>query len=115
MCGESKYVLSTYCIKLCHGKNIFDHMLDRIGKMDLNGSFSINIIGFRKLLNKEWHNHYGLLTRVYERNHLNKSDMDQLYCCKFALGGNCKHSNKENSCIKCLTCFSFFKKKVFLS
>ena len=36
--------------------------------------------------------------------------MDRLYCCTFALGGNCEHSHKENSYIKCLTCFSFFKK-----
>ena len=30
MCGESKYGLSTYYIKLRHGKTVFDAMLDRI-------------------------------------------------------------------------------------
>ena len=39
-------------------------------------------------------------------------DIYQLHSCKFALGGYCEHSHKENSCIKCLTCFSFFKRKV---
>ena len=38
--------------------------------------------------------------------------MDKLHCRMFALGGNCEHSHKGNSCIKCLTCFSFFKRKV---
>ena len=52
MRGESKSGLYVYYIKLRHSKNVFDHMLDRIGKMDLNGSFSIGIIGFRKLLKK---------------------------------------------------------------
>ena len=52
MCGESKYVLSIYYIKLCHGKNVFDAALDRIVEMDLNGSYSIYIISFRKELNK---------------------------------------------------------------
>ena len=62
LCGESTYVFSTYHIKFRHGKNVFDHMLDRIGRMDLNGSSSINIIGFRISLKKESHNHYELLT-----------------------------------------------------
>ena len=48
MRGESKAGLSTYYIKLYHGKNVFDTMLDRIGEMDLNENFPINIIGFRK-------------------------------------------------------------------
>ena len=48
MRGESKAGLSTYYIKLYHGKNVFDTMLDRIGEMDLNDNFPINIIGFRK-------------------------------------------------------------------
>ena len=52
MCGESKAALSTDHIKLCHGKNFFDHMLDRIGKMDLNGSSFIDIIGFSRSLKK---------------------------------------------------------------
>ena len=50
--GESKYGFSTYYIKLCHGKNIFDHMLGRIGQMDLNGISSIDMISFRKSLKK---------------------------------------------------------------
>ena len=40
MRGESKYSLSIYYIKFCHGKNVFDAMLDGIGEMDLNGSSS---------------------------------------------------------------------------
>ena len=52
LCVEPKSGLSIYYIKFCHSKNIFDHMLDRIGQMDLNGSSSIDIIGFRKSLNK---------------------------------------------------------------
>ena len=52
MHGESKYGLSTYHIKFRHGKNVFDHMFDRIGKMDLNGSSSIDILGFTKILKK---------------------------------------------------------------
>ena len=39
MCGDSKSGLYTYYIKLRHGKNNFDHILDRIGQMDLNGRF----------------------------------------------------------------------------
>ena len=62
MRGESKYGLYTYYIEFCHGKNVFDHMLYRIGKMDLDGSSSIYIIGFIKSLKKEWHNNYELLT-----------------------------------------------------
>ena len=38
--------------------------------------------------------------------------MNQLHCCIFALSGNCEHINQENSHIKCLTCFSFFKRNV---
>ena len=52
MRGESKSGLSTYYIKFCHGKNLFDHILDRIGQMDLNGSSSMDIIDFRKSLKK---------------------------------------------------------------
>ena len=62
MHGESKAEFSTYHIKFLHGKNIFDHILDRIGKIDLNGSSSIDILGFIKTLKKEWHNNYKLLT-----------------------------------------------------
>ena len=58
MYGESKARLSTYYKKFRHRKNVFDHMLDRIGQMDLNGSSSINIIGFSKSPKKEWHNRY---------------------------------------------------------
>ena len=50
--GDSKYGLSTYYIKIFHVKNVFDHIIDRIGQIDLNGSSSINIIGFRKQRNK---------------------------------------------------------------
>ena len=32
MHGESKYGIYTYYIKSSQGKNIFDHLLDRIGK-----------------------------------------------------------------------------------
>ena len=87
-------------------------MLDRIGQIDLNGSSSINIIGFSKALKKEWHNYYELLTWEYGKHHLKKLDMDVLHCCMFELGGNCKHSHKNNSHIKCLTCFSFSERKV---
>ena len=62
MHGESKSEFSTYHIKCFHVKNIFDDMLDRIGKIDLNGSTSIEIVGFRKTLEKEWQNNYKLLT-----------------------------------------------------
>ena len=88
-------------------------MIDSIGQMDLNGSSSISIIGFSKSLKKEWHNNYGLLTWEYRQNHIKQSDMDQLNCFTFGLGGNCEHSHKQNPCIKCLTYFSFFKRKVF--
>ena len=47
--GESKVGLSTYYINLCHGKS-FDHILDRIGQMDLNGISSIETIDFSKSL-----------------------------------------------------------------
>ena len=30
MCGESKSGLTTYCIKLLHGKTVFDTILDSI-------------------------------------------------------------------------------------
>ena len=50
-------------------------MLDRIGQMDLNGSSSIDIIGFRKSLNKEWHNNYELLTWEYGKYQLTQLDM----------------------------------------
>ena len=62
MRSESKAILSTYYIKFCHGKNVFDHTLDTIGQMDLNGSSPIDIIGFIKSLKKEWHNNYEFLT-----------------------------------------------------
>ena len=81
--------------------------------MDLNVNSSIDIIGFRKSLKKEWHNHYEFLTWEHVKHHLKKLGMDQLHCCKFALGGNCYNGHKENSCIKCLTFLSFFKRKVF--
>ena len=70
-------------------------MIDRIGQMDLNVSSSINIFGFRKPLKKEWHNNHELLTWEYGKHHLKKLDMYQSHCCMFALGGNCKHINKE--------------------
>ena len=89
MLVESKYVLSAYYIKFSHGKNIFDHMLDRIGQIYINYSSSIPIIGLRKTLNKEWHNQYEFLTWEYEKNHLKQSDMDQFQFCTFVLGGNC--------------------------
>ena len=60
--GESKSGLYTYYIKFDHGNNVLDYMLDRIVKMDLNGIYSVDMIGFRKSLNKSWHNHYELLT-----------------------------------------------------
>ena len=50
--GKSKAGFSTYYIKFCHGKKVFDHMLDSIGQMDLNGISSIDIIGFRISLKK---------------------------------------------------------------
>ena len=40
MRGESESGLSTYYIKFRHGKNFFDNLIDRIGQIDLNGSFS---------------------------------------------------------------------------
>ena len=52
MRGESKSGFSTYSIKLRHGKNVFDHVLGRIGQMDLNGRSYIDIIGFIKSLKK---------------------------------------------------------------
>ena len=84
-------------------------MLNRTRQMNLNISYSIRIIGFSKSRNKEWHNNYDFLTWEYGKYHLKKSDMDRLHRCKFVLGGNCEHRDKENSCIKCLTCLSFFK------
>ena len=108
---ESKSGSSTYYIKFHHGKNVFDHILDMIVKMYLNGSSSIGIFGLRKALKKEWNNHYELLTWEYGKHHLKQSDMDRLHCCTFALGDNSEHSHQENSCIDCLTCFSFFKRK----
>ena len=95
MCGESKSGLSTYYIKFHHGKIIFDHMLDRIGQMYLNGISSINIIGFRKSLKKQWHNNYEFLTWKYGKHHLEKSDMDRLYYCTFAFSGNSENSHKN--------------------
>ena len=64
--------------------------------MDLNGSSYIGIIGLRKKLKKEWHNHYELLTWEYGKHHLKQSDMDQLHCCTFVLGGNCEHIHQRN-------------------
>ena len=112
ICGYSKYGFSTYYIKFPHGKIVFDQMLDMIWQMVLNGSSSIDIIGFRKSRKKQWHDRYEFLTCKYGKHHLKQLDMDRLHCCMFALGGNCEHSHKESSCIKCLTCFSFFKRIV---
>ena len=67
--------------------SFFYSMLGRIGKMDINGSYSIDIFGF-KTLNKEWPNRYEFLAWEYGKHHLKKSNMDQLNCCTFALGGN---------------------------
>ena len=65
MRGESKSGFSTYYIKLCCSRNVFDAMLDRIGEMNLNVSSSIDVIDFRTTLKKEWQNHYELLTSEY--------------------------------------------------
>ena len=62
MCGESKYGFSTYYIKFGHGKIFLSYAFDSIVQMDLNGSSSIDIIGFIKSLKKEWHNRYEFLT-----------------------------------------------------
>ena len=62
---ESKSGLSIYYIKPCLGKNIFDHMFDRIGQMNINGISYINMIGFSKSFKKEQHNHYKFLTWEY--------------------------------------------------
>ena len=70
MCGESKYGLSTYYIKFRHGNNIFDDMIYRIVQMYLNGSSSIEIIGFRITQKKEWQNHYNILTWEYGKHQL---------------------------------------------
>ena len=113
MRGESKDGLSTYYMKFRHEKNVFDHMHDRIVQMDLNGSSYIKIIGIRNSLEKEWHNHYEFLTWEYGKHHLKQSDMDRLHCFTLVLGDNFEQSKKENFCIKCLTCFSFFKGKFF--
>ena len=76
MRGESKSGLSTYYIKFYHGKNFFDHMLDRIGQIDLNGSSSIDIIGFRKSPKNEYHNNYEFLTWGYGEITSKKSGMN---------------------------------------
>ena len=73
MHGESKSGLSTYYIKFRHGNDVFDHIVDRIGEMDLNGSSSIEILGFRKTLKKEWQNHYEFLKWEYGKHHLKQS------------------------------------------
>ena len=52
MCGDSKSGFSIYYITFHHGNNVFDRILDRIGKIDLNDSSSIRIIGFIKSLKK---------------------------------------------------------------
>ena len=49
---------------------------------------------------------------VIWKTSLQKLDIDKLHCCTFALGGIFEHSHKEIFCIKCLTCFLFFKIKV---
>ena len=49
---------------------------------------------------------------LYRKYHLKQSDNDILHCCTFALGGKCENSRQENSCIKCLTCFSFVQNKM---
>ena len=69
-------------------------MLDRIGKMDLNGTSFIDIFGLSKTLKKEWHNHYEFLTWKYGKYHLIQSDMDWFHCFTFALGGHYKHSHQ---------------------
>ena len=50
ICGESKSGLSTYYVNLRHVKNIFGHIIDRIGKMDLNDCSPIGIFGLSKTL-----------------------------------------------------------------
>ena len=83
--------------------------------MDLNGSSFIYIIGFSKSMEKEWHSNYEFLIWEYGKHYLKQFDIYQLHCCPFVLGSNCDHSHEENSCVKCLTRFSFFKRKVCLS
>ena len=56
--SESKSGLSIYFMKFRLGKNVFDHIVDRIGQMDLNSSSSIEVIGSSKSVKKEWYNHY---------------------------------------------------------
>ena len=80
--------------------------------MDLHGSLSIDIFGLIKTLKKEWNNHHEFLTWEYGKHHLKQSEIYRLHYCMFALGVNYKHSHQENSCIKCLTSFMFFKRKV---
>ena len=52
MCDESKSGLCTYYIKFYHENDFFYCMIDRIGQIDLNCIYIINIIGFSKPLNK---------------------------------------------------------------
>ena len=80
--------------------------------MDLNDSSSTEIILSRKTLKKERQINYQFLTRKYGKHPLKQSDNDILHSCTFILAGKCEHSHQENSCIKCLTCFSFFQNKV---
>ena len=80
--------------------------------MNLNFSSSINNIGFRKALKKQQYHHYEFLIWGYGKHPLKQLDMDRLNCCTFVLSGNCKHIHKENSCVKCVTSFSFFKRTV---
>ena len=58
VCGESKSGLYTYYIKLYNGNNVYDAILDRIGEIDLIGSYSIDIIGSSRTPKKECQNHY---------------------------------------------------------
>ena len=70
MRGESKYGLSSYYIKLLHGKTVFDAILDRIGEMDLNYSSSTDMIFSIKTLKEEWKINYEFLMGGYGKNHL---------------------------------------------
>ena len=63
-------------------------MIDRIGKLDLNSSSSIEIIGFSKTLKKECQNNHEFLAWKYGKHHLKKSYMDRVNFCMFVLGGN---------------------------
>ena len=76
MHGESKAGLSTYYIRKFHGRNVFDHIFDMFGQMDLNGRSSTNSIGFSKSLKKYWNHNYEFLKWEYVKHHLKQSDME---------------------------------------